>query len=142
MSRRFPDHDDLCDYCRCARREHTGLDVDDGEILSETCCTHPDHDCTEFEFDLGITKKMIDAAIDAGRQAIENIDDIDFSRDGWFDIVVAVLQVRREIQEAEKPHPADVMTQIWEGTITGRITLSGLPPWHSASRHTSQTEGD
>jgi hypothetical protein len=143
MSKRFPDPDDLCDHCHCPRLEHTGLDVDDGEILSETCCTHPDHDCLEFEFDLGVTKSMVNAVIDASKHSAEiGRREIDLSHDDWYDLVATVLQAKRDADDADAPLPFQGMptSVVWEGTITGRITMHGPPPWQEIDQPVKQIE--
>jgi hypothetical protein len=142
MSKNWPDPDDLCDYCYCPRWEHTGLDVDDGEVRSETCCTHADHDCTEFEFDLGVTKSMVTAAINALERSNPHAYGHMVNED-WYDIVAAVLIARRDDKRDEAPLPFQGMpTVTWEGTITGRITMDGPPPWQEIERRTPQIIGE
>jgi hypothetical protein len=144
MSKNWPDPDDLCDYCHCPRWEHTGLDVDDGEVLGgiEACCTHPDHDCFKFEFDLGVTKSMVKAAI----SALERSNPYAYGHmvnEDWYDIVAAVLITKRDDMRDEAPLPFQGMPTItWEGTITGRITMDGPPPWQEIERRTHQIIGE
>lgn len=96
MKQHAPDSDDLCGYCYCIRLEHTGLDVDDGEVLSKTCCTHPDHDCLSFKFE-GITKKMVDAAVKkVDALNAEWRHEVDLSRTEWYDLILVVLQAGEE----------------------------------------------
>lgn len=97
---RWPEPDDLCGYCYCARSEHTGTDISTDVVLSETCCTHPDHDCLNFEFE-GVTTTMVKAATTA-LEAVDELACAHMLPDDWYKIVAAVLQVQRDDTKVER----------------------------------------